>query len=105
MIFGFVVYEFREQRDEVNATVHKEMKVMAEADELELPFGVDRMAYGGFEPLVEYQAEATDIESLDTTSKFSSSLPPSFKEQGFRWVCGVILRVFVPRSMARGRSR
>ncbi|MFP4591371.1 MAG: DUF1428 domain-containing protein [Halobacteriales archaeon] len=66
VIFAFVVYESREHRDEVNAAVHEEMAAMEGGDELEMPFDVARMAYGGFETLVEYQAEASDGEPIET---------------------------------------
>lgn len=68
VIFAFVVYESREHRDEVNAAVMEEMEAMAGADEIEMPFDVARMAYGGFEALVEYQAEPSDEEPIGTTS-------------------------------------
>ena len=67
VIFAFVVYESREHRDEVNAAVHEEMEAMEGADEMEMPFDVARMAYGGFEALVEYQGEASDEEPIETT--------------------------------------
>ena len=67
VVFAFVVYESREHRDEVNAAVFEEMEAMDGADEMEMPFDVARMAYGGFEALVEYQAEASDEEPLETT--------------------------------------
>ena len=67
VIFAFVVYESREHRDEVNAAVHEEMESMEGVEEFDMPFDVARMAYGGFEALVEYQAEASDEELIGTT--------------------------------------
>ncbi|QCJ45882.1 DUF1428 domain-containing protein [Haloprofundus sp. MHR1] len=67
VIFAFVVYESRKHRDEVNAAVHEEMEAIEGADEIEMPFDVARMAYGGFEALVEYQAEASDEEPIETS--------------------------------------
>ncbi|WP_117594462.1 DUF1428 domain-containing protein [Haloprofundus halophilus] len=67
VIFAFVVYESREHRDEVNAAVHEEMEAIEGADEIEMPFDVARMAYGGFEALVEHQAEASDEEPIETS--------------------------------------
>lgn len=67
VIFAFVVYESREHRDEVNAAVHAEMEAMEGMDEMEMPFDVARMAYGGFEALVEYQAATSDEEPMETT--------------------------------------
>lgn len=60
VIFAFVVYASRDHRDEVNAAVHAEMEAMGGADDVEMPFDVARMAYGGFDALVEYQAEPSD---------------------------------------------
>lgn len=56
VIFAFIVFESRAHRDEVNAAV---MTAMDEAydDDTEMPFDPARMAYGGFETLVEYPAE------------------------------------------------
>lgn len=65
VIFAFVVFESREHRDEVNAAVMAEMEEFDGADEMEMPFDVARMAYGGFEGLVEYEAEATG-EPIET---------------------------------------
>jgi uncharacterized protein YbaA (DUF1428 family) len=54
--FSFIVFESKEHRDEVNK------KVMAEIDEayedqsdFVAPFEMSKMAYGGFEAVVEYQ--------------------------------------------------
>lgn len=35
---------------------------MQGVDGIEMPFDVDRMAYGGFETLVDYRAEPADDE-------------------------------------------
>lgn len=51
VVFAFVTYESREHRDEVNAAV---FETMDEDAEVEMPFDLSRMAYGGFETLVEY---------------------------------------------------
>lgn len=64
VIFASVVYESREHRDEVNAAV---MEAMEGADEMERPFDVTRMAYGGFEILVEYQGDPPDKDPIGTT--------------------------------------
>lgn len=55
-IFAFVVFESREHRDEVNADV---MEEMADAPDRDMPFDVTRMAYGGFDSIVEYESEPT----------------------------------------------
>ena len=67
VIFAFVVYESRTHRDEVNAAVREEMEARAGTDEIEMPFDVARMTYGGFEALVEYQQEPSDEERIGTT--------------------------------------
>jgi len=52
--FSFIVFESKEHRDEVNAKVIKEMgETYAEATNFEMPSDMNRMAYGGFEVLVE----------------------------------------------------
>lgn len=52
VVFAFVVYRSRAHRDEVNDAV---MAEMGEAEDMEeaMPFDVDRMAYGGFETIVD----------------------------------------------------
>lgn len=52
--FSFVVYESRKHRDEVNAKVMEEMdKQMEKYKDMPMPFDMKRMAYGGFEVVVE----------------------------------------------------
>ena len=51
VIFSFVVYKSRAHRDRVNAKVMKEME--AACGEMEMPFDVKRMVYGGFKALVD----------------------------------------------------
>jgi uncharacterized protein YbaA (DUF1428 family) len=48
--FSFIVFESKQHRDQVNAKVMEEMKKQAD---VEMPFDVKRMAYGGFEAKVE----------------------------------------------------
>ena len=67
VVFAFVVYESREHRDEVNAAVMAAFEDAAE-DPTEMPFDVERMAYGGFEAVVEYGAEPTG-EPLETAGE------------------------------------
>lgn len=51
--FSFIVFESRQHRDEVNAKVMAEMDKEAEKyKDVEMPFEVKRMAYGGFEAKV-----------------------------------------------------
>lgn len=48
--FSFIVYNSREHRDEVNARVMKEME---KYKDVQMPFDMQRFAYGGFEVAVE----------------------------------------------------
>lgn len=52
VIFAFVVYESREHRDEVNKKVMADERL--KCDPNDMPFDAKRMAYGGFETIVEY---------------------------------------------------
>ena len=67
VIFAFVVYESRKHRDEVNAAVHEEMGELEGVDEIEMPFDMTRMLYGGFDALVDYQAEPSTNDPIETT--------------------------------------
>lgn len=52
--FSFIVFESKAHRDEVNAKVIKEMgETYAEMTDFEMPTDMKRMAYGGFEAVVE----------------------------------------------------
>lgn len=52
--FSFIVFNSKEHRDEVNAKVMQEMSEMGdEMGEFEAPNDMQRMAYGGFEVMVE----------------------------------------------------
>jgi uncharacterized protein YbaA (DUF1428 family) len=54
--FSFIVFESKEHRDEVNAKVMEEMNEQAEEQgEFEMPADMKKMAYGGFEVVVEAQ--------------------------------------------------
>jgi len=55
VIFSWIVYESREQRDKVNEAVMNDprMKEMMESGDTEL-FDYRRMAYGGFKTLVNF---------------------------------------------------
>ena len=50
VVFSYVVFKSRAHRDRVNAKVMKEMEKMGE---MEMPFDIKRMVYGGFKVLVE----------------------------------------------------
>ena len=52
--FSFIVYKSKKHRNEVNAKVMKEMKKLEEKyKKFFMPFDMKRMAYGGFEVIVE----------------------------------------------------
>ncbi len=52
--FSFIVFESKEHRDEVNAKVMKEMgEAYDEQTSFEMPNDMKKMAYGGFEVVVE----------------------------------------------------
>ncbi|MEI9967072.1 MAG: DUF1428 domain-containing protein [Candidatus Moraniibacteriota bacterium] len=54
VIFSYIVYKSRKHRDQVNAKVMKEMdETMAKYKDKPMPFDMKRMAYGGFEVIVE----------------------------------------------------
>lgn len=52
--FSFIVFNSKEHRDEVNKKVMKEMgEEYAEQTDFEMPNDMQKMAYGGFEVVVE----------------------------------------------------
>jgi len=54
--FSFIVFESKEHRDEVNKKVIEEMgEAYKEQSNFVSPFEMSKMAYGGFEVLVESQ--------------------------------------------------
>lgn len=52
VVFSWIVYESREQRDEVNAKVMADPRIKEMCDPDDPPFDCKRMAYGGFKALV-----------------------------------------------------
>ena len=50
VVFSYIVFKSRAHRDRVNRLVMKEMEKMGE---MEMPFDMERMVYGGFQVLVE----------------------------------------------------
>ena len=52
VVFAWIVFKSRAHRDEVNAKVMKDPR-LAKMDSDAMPFDCKRMAYGGFEVLVE----------------------------------------------------
>ena len=53
VIFAWIVYKSRADRDRVNAKVMKDKRLTAGMDEAKMPFDCKRMVYGGFKVLVE----------------------------------------------------
>ena len=53
VVFSWIVYKSRKHRDQVNAKVMKDPRLGAMMKDKEMPFDVKRMAYGGFEILVD----------------------------------------------------
>jgi uncharacterized protein YbaA (DUF1428 family) len=52
--FSFIVFKSKAHRDEVNAKVMAEMnEQMKEYQDMQMPFDMKRMAYGGFQAEVE----------------------------------------------------
>jgi uncharacterized protein YbaA (DUF1428 family) len=53
VMFSYIVYKSRAQRDRVNANVMKDPRLMSMMDPKALPFDGKRMFWGGFKVLVE----------------------------------------------------
>jgi uncharacterized protein YbaA (DUF1428 family) len=52
--FSFIVFKSKEHRDEVNAKVMAEMnESMKDQKDMQMPFDMKKMAYGGFQAEVE----------------------------------------------------
>lgn len=52
--FSFIIFKSKEHRDEVNAKVMTEMnEQMKNGEDMQMPFEMKRMAYGGFQVEVE----------------------------------------------------
>ena len=51
--FSFIVFESKEHRDEVNAKVMQEMSEIPMDGDFQIPNDMKKMAYGGFEVVVE----------------------------------------------------
>ena len=53
LFYSFIVYQSRAHRDAVNRKVMKDPRIHAIMEKSEMPFDMKRMAYGGFEVIVE----------------------------------------------------
>jgi uncharacterized protein YbaA (DUF1428 family) len=53
IVFSYIVYKSRAQRDAVNAKVMKDPRLANMCDPKDMPFDCKRMLYGGFKAMVE----------------------------------------------------
>lgn len=53
VVFSWIVYKSRAHRDRVNARVMKDPRLKEMMGPKDMPFDVKRMAYGGFEVIVD----------------------------------------------------
>ena len=53
VVFSWIVYKSRAQRDRVNAKIMKDPRILGMMDPKDMPFDPKRMAMGGFRILVE----------------------------------------------------
>ena len=53
VVFAFIVYKSRADRDRVNAKVMKDPRIANMMKGKEMPFDVKRMVYGGFKVIVD----------------------------------------------------
>ena len=53
VVFSYIVYKSRAQRDRIMAKVMKDPRLAAMMDPTTMPFDAKRMFYGGFKTLVE----------------------------------------------------
>lgn len=54
VVFSFIVFDSKEKRDEINAKVMEDPRMKDDCDPEKMPFDMKRMAYGGFNTVVEY---------------------------------------------------
>ena len=54
VVFSFIVYKSRKQRDAVNAKIMKDPRIHALCDPKSMPFDAKRMLYGGFKTMVSF---------------------------------------------------
>ena len=53
VVFSWIVYKSRKDRDRVNAKVMKDPRLNCTMDPKTMPFNVKRMVYGGFKVIVD----------------------------------------------------
>lgn len=54
VVFSWIVFKSRAQRDRINAKVMKDPRIAALCDPADTPFDVKRMLVGGFEVMVSF---------------------------------------------------
>lgn len=52
VVFSYIIYKSRKDRDRINAKVMKDPRLAKMMDPKEMPFDAKRMIYGGFKTLV-----------------------------------------------------
>ncbi len=53
VVFSWIVFESRQHRDEVNKKVMDDPRIKEMCDPKDMPFDCERMAYGGFNVIVD----------------------------------------------------
>ena len=53
VVFSYIVFKSRKDRDRVNAKVMKDKRLATMMDPKKMPFDAKRMFWGGFRPIVE----------------------------------------------------
>lgn len=53
VVFSYILFNSRQHRDEVNARVMQDSYMTSQSPGQEMPFDMKRMAYGGFQVIVE----------------------------------------------------
>lgn len=53
VVFAYIVYKSRADRDRVNARIMKDPRIAKMCDPKDMPFDLKRMLYGGFKTIVE----------------------------------------------------
>lgn len=53
VVFAYILYKSRKQRDSINAKVMKDKRLASMMDPSKMPFDAKRMIYGGFKQIVK----------------------------------------------------
>jgi uncharacterized protein YbaA (DUF1428 family) len=53
VVFAYILYKSRKQRDSINAKVMKDKRLGSMMDPTKMPFDAKRMIYGGFKQIVK----------------------------------------------------